>query len=232
MTKVRSIAALGGAILLAGCQSVGPSPSAPTSAASLVPGATGGAESTAAAPSTSQPPAPTAATEPPGASQPAASSPNPSWSPQPQPTVALSGDGAPELPTKVRVASTDQPCDFGTDEACYSWQASWVEADPTAVTVRVYAVTECLHAPTGTSEASVKCLVSGDTIPLEALVLLGSAPAEDGSLTFQLAGTMCGLGQLPGQGPSVDAIVVQAINDAGGSLFAYGAVSSTCVGAL
>ncbi len=77
----------------------------------------------------------------------------------------------------------------------------------------------------------MKCLVNGDTIPAASLVLLGSSPATAGSLEFKLGGgATASLGFLPVFGPEVDAVVVQAVNAHGGSMFAWAAVSGSCFG--
>jgi hypothetical protein len=107
---------------------------------------------------------------------------------------------------------------------------AWNKASPNGVTVRVYAVTVCLHKATA-STPSVKCLVDGDAIPKAALVLLGNAPASAGSYSFVLGiGETAAFGWLPGFGPDVDAIVLQAVNVRGGSQFAIAGSSGSCWG--
>jgi hypothetical protein len=116
------------------------------------------------------------------------------------------------------------------NEGCEWLRVAWQEANPSGVTIRVYAVTACLHTPTASSP-SAKCVVDGDTIPKAALLLLGTAPASAGSFSFVLAeGETAALGWLPGNGPEVDAIVLQAVNNDGGSSFAIVASSDSCNG--
>ena len=154
----------------------------------------------------------------------------PSYSPQPQPSIALSAVGAPALPTKVSFTQTSTPCDLGPNEACSTFRVTWLEANPADVTIRVYAVTTCLHEPTASSQQT-NCLVSGDTIPASSLVLMGTAPAADGMLDVEIGGgETAGLGFLPGGGPEIDAVVIQAVNTSGGSIFAYAGVSGRCYG--
>jgi len=97
---------------------------------------------------------------------------------------------------------------------------AWREANPTGVTIRVYAVTTCLHTY-NLSKPKTKCLMNGDVIPTGSLLLLGSAPASARSFSFVLGeGETVAFGWLPGGGPDVDAVVLQAVNTHGGSLFA------------
>jgi hypothetical protein len=139
--------------------------------------------------------------------------------------------GAPTIPSKVHMADTTATCDFGTGEACVRWKVSWVEASPADATIRIYGVTTCLHRPTASSAGNVSCLSSGDTIPSKSLVLLTTAPASAGSTTMDLAiGETIGVGWLPGFGPTVYAVIVQAVNAHGGSLFAFALVGGSCYG--
>lgn len=99
------------------------------------------------------------------------------------------------------------------------------------MTVRVYAVTVCLHQ--SVLSTPTRCLIDGDVIPPASLLLLGSAPAASGSLSFKLAeGETGSFGWLPGGGPEVDAIVIQAVDAHGGSLFAIVASSTMPSGTL
>lgn len=110
--------------------------------------------------------------------------------------------------------------------------ATWNEANPTGVTIRIYAVTTCLHIATA-SKPSTKCLVDGDSIPKASLVLLGSVPASAGSFSFVLGiGETAALGWLPGFGPDVDAVVLQAVNSQGGSPFAIAGSAGSCYGCV
>jgi len=102
--------------------------------------------------------------------------------------------------------------------------------------MRIYAVTTCLHTPTA-SQPNAQCLVNGDTIPKASLLLLGTAPASARSFAFVLTSPYgegnFSFGSLPGQGPEVDSIVLQAVNRNGGSLFAFVATSSAgCYGCV
>jgi 5'-3' exonuclease len=118
------------------------------------------------------------------------------------------------------------------EESCESLRVTWQEANPTGVTIRVYAVTACLHVPSA-SMRSAACLVDGDAIPRGSLVLLGSVPASASSFSFVLGiGETTALGWLPGFGPNVDAVVLQAINAYGGSSFAIAGSSRSCYGCV
>ncbi len=214
--------ALSTAVLVSACQANAPGPS-------LVQ-AQGPSESGATATSTAVPPA---VTPSPGATSNSASpEPLSTYVAQPQPSLALSGSGSPALPTKVRFEKLSTPCDLGPSESCGWFRVAWLEASPGDVSIRVYAVTTCLHTPTASTPV-VKCLVSGDSIPPASLVLLGTAPAAAGTLPFKLGeGETAALGWLPGHGPAVDAVVVQAVNAHGGSLFFFAAVSGNCYGCV
>jgi hypothetical protein len=116
------------------------------------------------------------------------------------------------------------------NESCEWLHVAWREVNSTGVTIRVYAVTTCLHTATA-SKPSARCLLDGDTIPRGSLVLLGSAPASARSFSFVLGvGETMALGWLPGFGPDVDAVVLQAVNAHGGSPFAIAGSSGTCWG--
>ena len=228
MSRPQRILAIGALLLVAGCQATSPSQSATSPTESSV-------ASAASTPAPTTIPNPTIApptaepTQPPAAS----ATPGPAWTAQPQPSLALQASGAPALPTKVAVVDTGTTCDLGTGESCVRWKASWLEANPTDVAVRVYGVTTCLHEPTPSSVGDVKCLKSGDFIPPASLVLLAEAPATDASTTFDLAiGETSGVGWLPGAGPTVYAVIIQAVNDKGGSVFAFALVSGSCWGCV
>ena len=157
--------------------------------------------------------------------------PGATYVPGPQPSLALAAPGAPALPTGTGLYYPTDPCNsVNQNEGCEWLRVAWQEANPSGVTIRVYAVTACLHTPTASSP-SAKCVVDGDTIPKAALLLLGTAPASAGSFSFVLAeGETAALGWLPGNGPEVDAIVLQAVNNDGGSSFAIVASSDSCNG--
>lgn len=157
--------------------------------------------------------------------------------PRPQPSIAWTGPGAPAIPTRVGLSyPSDQCTPLNQDEGCSWLRVTWREANPGGVTIRVYAVTECLHAATA-STPSAKCMVNGDMIPKGALLLLGTAPASARSFSFVLAedggkGDFA-LGSLPGYGPDVQTIVLQAVNSQGGSLVAIVATSPAgCYGCI
>jgi hypothetical protein len=223
---IRRIIAMAVLTLLAGCNASVPGPTG-----------VGATQSTGAAsfliPSASTPlpssPGPTASPEP---SQPSSPEPQPTYVPQPQPSLALVAAGSPAIPTKVRFDFLTQVCDLGPGQTCAWFRVGWLESNPAGATIRVYAVTTCLHVPTA-SAGKASCLETGDTIPEASLVLLGTAPAAVGTLSFRLdVGETFGLGFLPAYGPSVYAVVVQAVNAQGGSLFAFAKVTGSCYGCV
>jgi hypothetical protein len=153
--------------------------------------------------------------------------------PAPQPSLALLAAGAPAIPSGSRLDFATNTCTpVNQGESCEWLRVAWREANPTGVTIRVYAVATCLHPP-NVSKPNAKCLGDGDTIPMGSLLLLGSAPASARSFSFILGvGETTSFGWLPGGGPDVDAVVLQAVNSHGGSLFAIAGSSFSYGGVL
>jgi hypothetical protein len=147
--------------------------------------------------------------------------PETTYVPAPQPSLALPAPAAPAIPTDDRLDFLPNPCSsVNPQEACAWLQVAWQEADSSGTTIRVYAVTACLHTPTA-SRPTPKCIYDGDAIPRASLLLLGSAPAAARTFSFALAeGENTTFGWLPGGGPDVYAVVLQAVNAQGGSPFA------------
>lgn len=225
MRRAERVLAVCVLLTIAGCQAVSSVPSVSPSGAASASGAPVSSD-TASSGAPSPTAQPTESAEPPATL-------GPTYSAAPQPSIALQADGAPALPTKVKMVDSTAACDFGTGESCVRWKVSWLEANPADVTIRIYGVTTCLHEPTPSSEGTVKCLSSGDVIPSASLVLLSTAPASAGSTTVDLAnGETTGIGWLPGAGPTVYAVIVQAVNADGGSLFAFALVGGSCWGCV
>ena len=234
MDRIRSalVVALCAATLVAACQSSGASASLAAQATPShetgpsLPSGTAAAETVA--PQTPAEPSPlpeaTASSSP-------LPSPGRTYVPAPQPSLALPAPGAPPDPTSVALEYPLDRCDsVNPNEGCAWLRVVWQEASPTDVTIRVYAVTSCLRAPSE-SNPNTKCVVDGDSIPRASLLLLGSAPASDRSFSFVLGeGETAALGWLPGGGPDVDAVVLQAVNAHGGSQFAIAGSSGSCYG--
>jgi hypothetical protein len=137
------------------------------------------------------------------------------------------------MPAGARLDYPADPCNsVNQNEACAWLRATWQEANPSGVTIRIYAVTTCLHTPTA-SKPNAQCVVDGDTIPRASLLLVGSAPASERSLSFMvIGGEGLGLGKLPDGGPFVEAVVLQAVNAKGGSAFAIAGTSGSCYGCV
>lgn len=135
------------------------------------------------------------------------------------------------MPTGVRLDHPPSPCTpANPDETCAWLQAGWQEDGPNGVTVRIYAVTACLHSPTA-DRPNEPCVLNGDVLPTASLVLIGTAPAPAGSLSFTLTvGAPGRIGWLRGGGPAVFAIVAQAVDEQGGSAFAIAESSAGCYG--
>jgi hypothetical protein len=160
--------------------------------------------------------------------------PETTYVPGPQPSIALAAAGAPAPPTGTALDYPADQCNsVNPNESCQWLRVTWREGNPSGVTVRVYAVTACLHTPTA-SKPNVNCIAEGDTIPSESLLILGTAPASAGSLSFVLVpgGEGSEFGSLPEGGPNVQAILLQAVNTHGGSPFAIVASSSSCYGCV
>ena len=149
----------------------------------------------------------------------------------PQPSLAPFAADAPATPTEAQLDYLSTPCKSANpDETCEPLQAAWHENNPSGVTIRVYAVTACLHSPT-VEMPNEHCVVDGDVLPTASLVLVGTAPASSGSLSFTLAAGAPGpIGWLLGGGPSIFAIVLQAVDEHGGSAFAIADSSAGCYG--
>lgn len=181
-----------------------------------------------------QSPAPATPFEP-SPSQLSAPSPSPSqqatYVPAPQPSLAPLSASAPAMPTGARLDYLSNPCkSMNQDETCQWLHAAWQETNPSGVTIRIYAVTACLHTPTA-DNPSEHCVVDGDVLPGASLVLLGTAPASTGSFSFMLTvGAPGRIGWLPGGGPAVFAVVLQAVDGYGGSAFAIAGSSAGCYG--
>jgi len=109
------------------------------------------------------------------------------------------------------------------------------ESNPSGVTIRIYALTACLHSATA-SKPNASCVDAGDTIPKADLLILGTAPASAGSYSFVLEEPigegLFGFGLLPGDGPIVQAILLQAVGPGGGSAFAIVATTGGCYGCI
>jgi hypothetical protein len=231
-TRNALVVALCAATLVAGCQSSGASASLAAQATPShqtgpsLPSGTAAAETVA--PQTPAEPSPSPEAT---ASPSPLPSPGRTYVPAPQPSLALGAAGAPADLTSVRLEYLQDRCDsVNPNEGCAWLRVVWQEASPIDVTIRVYAVTSCLHMPT-TSGPSAQCVVDGDSIPRASLLLLGTAPASDLSFSFVLAqGETAALGWLPGGGPDVDAVVLQAVNAHGGSQFAIAGSSGSCYG--
>ena len=178
---------------------------------------------------TLQSPSPLTTTSPPPSILPGTT-----YLPGPQPSLALAAPGAPALPTGTGLDyPTDQCNSVNQTEGCEWLRVTWQAPNPSGVTIRVYASTACLHTPTA-SKPDVKCIVSGDTIPRASLLILGTAPASARTLSFVLApgGEGSAFGSLPGGGPNVQAILLQAVNTHGGSPFVIVASSGSCYGCV
>lgn len=223
------VVVLGAASLFAACGTGGAATAPATQVSSshrvgLEPSPTAVLRTATPAPPSPTPPSATASSSP-------STFPGPTYVPAPQPSLALPAAGAPAPPTGSRLDFPSEPCtSVNQEEACEWLHVAWQEANPTGVTIRVYAVTVCLHAATA-AKPSAACLVDGDAIPTGSLVLLGTAPASARSFSFVLGiGETSALGWLPGFGPSVDAVLLQAVTTKGGSRFAIAGSSGSCWG--
>jgi hypothetical protein len=111
---------------------------------------------------------------------------------------------------------TDLPqpakCPAAYSLSCFEYKVTWTEADPTSVTIDVYAITKCLSKP--------RCTLPTTTIPASDLFLVSSAAASKGSLTFIVGdGESQGDGWVVSGGKTlyVDSVVVQASSASGKS---------------
>jgi hypothetical protein len=122
----------------------------------------------------------------------------------------------PAAPTGVTIADQTPPatCPSPFGASCYKYKISWTEANPTGVTITVYAVTICPGKP--------HCLTAKSPIPTGNLTSMGSAAASAGTLSFVVGdGESYGDGWF-GSGKNtkyVYAVVAQASSSAGKSDF-------------
>ena len=104
------------------------------------------------------------------------------------------------------------PAAFGA--SCFSYKVSWTEADPTGVTIHVYAVTKCLAKP--------HCVLPTTTITPADLYSLGTAAASKGSYSFVVGdGESYGDGWVKSGSATLYlyAVVVQATSASGNSSY-------------
>lgn len=222
------------ASMLEACASGSPTTAPATQASSPQLASVGLSSSTPAAePSASPSPTLESPSSLPTASPSPSAVPEATYLPAPQPSPARPAAGAPATPTNAGIDYTSDPCDSANQDLPCSWlRVKWTEANPTGVTVRVYVLTACLHAPTQ-SKPTAQCVTDGDTLPGSSLLYMGNAPASTRSFSFQvLEGEGSALGKLPGGGPIVEAVVIQAVNPKGGSPFAIAASSGSCYGCV
>jgi hypothetical protein len=111
--------------------------------------------------------------------------------------------------------------------SCFSYQVTWKQADPTGVTIKIYAVKDCLNPPIAPDKART-CVTPGTIVPTASLILLGSVPAATGTFTFQLNdGATYGYGWFT-SGDYAYAVIVRATNAAGVSPWIIAGSSSKC----
>lgn len=141
--------------------------------------------------------------------------------PTPTPTLAPTATHAPTAPpagqvapTSVKLVDLPQPatCPAAYSVSCFAYKVTWTQANPTGVTIKVYAVTKCIAKP--------HCLKSTTPIPSSDLYLLSSAAASKGTLTFIVGdGESNGDGWVKSGGKTLFlwAVVVKASSAAGDS---------------
>ena len=142
------------------------------------------------------------------------------YSPGPQPAYAKLAHGAPPAPTALGFKYPSEPCDSGVEgEPCrwvrISWR--WQGVDPGEVTIRIYALTTCLHVP---DNDNVQCVIAGDKVPPADMVLVASASATSYACDFKMRPETSSyfLDEFLGVGgPEVYAYLVQAVDRHGGS---------------
>jgi len=157
----------------------------------------------------------------------------PPYSPALQPPMVRAGASGPAAPTATGLSLPDQPCTLA--DTCEWLRVTWREPNPSGVTIRIYALTACLHSATAT-KPQASCVDAGDTIPKADLLILGTALASAGAYSFELEFPIgegfFGFGLLPGNGPIVQAILLQAVGPGGGSPFAIVATTGDCYGCI
>ena len=140
--------------------------------------------------------------------------PRPSSKPTPVPV--------PPKPTGVKFDEQGQVSD---DESVaeITQTVTWRAPRSAGVEIRVYGVTECIAEPSNPApNTSGPCLVEHTPLPASVRMLLGTAPASDGVVSWtwtQETGCDIGLAHDP-DGPMYHAVVLAAYSASGHSIFA------------
>lgn len=129
-----------------------------------------------------------------------------------EPTFARMTRDSPQAPTLADVQWLG-PCAGDAQVGCEQVRVTWEEFDPAGVTVRVYALTRCLHP-------GAACVTDSDLTDPSDLKFIREVPAGQGSAAFPMRHetslyllNSC----LDSSGLSVYAYLVQAVNVHGGS---------------
>jgi hypothetical protein len=177
-----------------------------------------------AAPPSTDAASPAVQPAPPEASPTQAPTPSPTPEPTPVPVAKPSG---------VRFDATDEgtcpsdpqaTCSIDERVVTVSWKAPRTEG----VEIRVYGVTTCFGTDADGAVIDGACLREHTRLPSSALVLLGNAPASQGSATVYLQPSGRGLADTQ-RGEKVYSVVLGAFNDAGDeSVLAIAATQDYC----
>ena len=126
--------------------------------------------------------------------------------------------------------AVDVTCPAGIDP-CNSYKVTWTHPNPTGVTIKIYAVRDCLNPVVPPATTRV-CVTPGTIIPSASLYLLGSKPAATGTFTFSLhGGATYGYGWFD-DGHYAYAVVVEAVNAVGSSPWVIAGSASKCEGCV
>ena len=147
-------------------------------------------------------------------------SPSPTAQPTPQPTPVP----APPKPTGVTFDEMANELADGTGSTI-TYTVAWGAPRADGVEIRVYGVTECPAAPTPLPAVadSGPCLVEHTPLPASVRVLLATAPASEGAVSWSWTGDPgCDVGWI-GSGPGdsqFQAVVLAAYGPSDHSIFA------------
>ena len=161
-----------------------------------------------------------ASASPTEAPSPVSPSPSPTAHPTPEPTPVP----APPKPTGVTFDEMANELADGTGSTII-YTVTWGAPRADGIEIRVYGVTECPAAPTPLPAVadSGPCLVEHTPLPASVRVLLATAPASEGAVSWSWTGDPgCEVGWI-GWGPGdlqFEAVVLAAYGPSGQSIFA------------
>lgn len=150
---------------------------------------------------------------------------SPTLSPDQQEAPTSTPAPVPPTPTGVAFDERREGDDPSSTEITQT--VTWAAPRSADVEIRVYGVTECIGRPEEPDpNTSGPCLVARTSLPASVRMLLATAPASDGAVSWTWTGTFdCGEPDpaYDPQGPAYYAVVLAAYSTSGHSIFAIAA---------